>query len=70
VVASSNDPYVTLSRARGFAMAWGSEFMMIGEAWHINSASGLGDWPEGFALLNALRKTPNNIKAAEATVLA
>jgi len=51
-------------------MAWGSEFMMSGEAGHINSASGLGDWPEGFALLNALRKTPNNIKAAEATVLA
>jgi len=70
VVASSNDPYATLSRARRFAMAWGSDFMMIGEAGHINSASGLGDWPEGFALLNALRKTPNNIKAAEATVLA
>jgi predicted alpha/beta hydrolase family esterase len=58
VVASSNDPYVTLFRAQTFAMAWGSEFVMIGEAGHINSASGLGDWAEGFALLNALRKTP------------
>jgi len=70
VVASSNDPYVTLSRARAFAMAWGSKFMMIGEAGHINSASGLGDWPEGLALLNTLRKTPSKSEATEATVLA
>ena len=70
VVASSNDPYVALSRARAFAMAWGSEFMMIGEAGHINSASGLGDWPEGLALLNTLRKTPSKSEATEATVLA
>jgi len=58
VVASSNDPYVALFRAQTLAMAWGSEFVMIGEAGHINSASGLGDWAEGFALLNTLRKTP------------
>jgi uncharacterized protein len=70
VVASSNDPYVTLSRARAFAMAWGSEFMTIGDAGHINSASGLGDWPEGLELLNTLRKTPNNSEATKATVLA
>jgi hypothetical protein len=31
---------------------------MIGEAGHINSASGLGDWLEGLALLNTLRQTP------------
>ena len=56
VVASSNDPYVTLSRAQTFATAWGSEFVMIGEAGHINSASSLGDWSEGLALLNTLHK--------------
>ena len=58
VVASSNDPFVTVVRAQTFARAWGSEFVMIGEAGHINSASGLGDWAEGLALLNTLRKTP------------
>ncbi|MGB9474651.1 MAG: alpha/beta hydrolase [Candidatus Udaeobacter sp.] len=57
VVASSNDPYVTLTRAQTFAMAWGSEFVTIGEAGHINSASGLGDWAQGLVLLNILRKT-------------
>ena len=45
VVASSNDRYVTLSRAKTFAKKWGSEFVMIGEARHINtpvaSATGL-----------------------------
>jgi uncharacterized protein len=56
VVASSNDPYVTLARAQTFAVAWGSEFVTIGEAGHINSASGLGDWAQGLALLNTLRK--------------
>jgi predicted alpha/beta hydrolase family esterase len=57
VVASSNDPFVTAIRAQAFAMAWGSEFVMIGEAGHINSASNLGDWPEGFSLLRGLRET-------------
>src|SRR5436190_11721630 len=57
VVASSNDPFVTVVRAQAFATAWGSEFVMIGEAGHINSASGLGDWPEGFSLLRTLRET-------------
>src|SRR4030095_10867595 len=46
VVASSNDPFVTVVRAQTFARAWGSEFVMIGDAGHINTASGLGDWPE------------------------
>jgi uncharacterized protein len=69
VVASSNDPYVTLSRAEAFAKRWGSEFVMIGEAGHINSGSGLGNWPEGLALLNTLRKTPNKSEPLRATVL-
>ena len=69
VVASSNDPYVTLSRAETFAKRWGSEFVMIGEAGHINSSSGLGNWPEGFTLLNTLRKTPNKSEPLRATVL-
>jgi predicted alpha/beta hydrolase family esterase len=70
VVASSNDPFVTVARAQTFASAWDSEFVMIGEAGHINTASGLEDWPEGLALLNTLRKTPNKSEATQATVLA
>jgi hypothetical protein len=57
VVASSNDPFVSVTRAQAFATAWASSFVMIGEAGHINSASSLGDWPEGFSLLRTLRET-------------
>jgi predicted alpha/beta hydrolase family esterase len=58
VVASTNDPYVTAARARTFAEAWGSRFVTIGDAGHINSQSSLGDWPAGFALLQELREEP------------
>ena len=54
VVASSDDPFVTVSRAQLFAEAWGSEFLLIGTAGHINSDSALGDWPQGFALSRSL----------------
>ena len=52
VVMSSNDPYGSVEHARGLASAWGSEFTCIGDAGHINAASGLGDWPQGRALLD------------------
>jgi predicted alpha/beta hydrolase family esterase len=51
VVASSNDPYLTMVSAQELASGWGSSFVDIGEAGHINGASGLGDWPEGKRLL-------------------
>jgi predicted alpha/beta hydrolase family esterase len=55
VVASSNDPYVSLERAAAFAAAWGSELINIGEAGHINTDAGFGAWPEGEKLLQRLR---------------
>jgi prephenate dehydrogenase len=54
VVASSNDPYLKPERAREFARAWGSRFVDIGPAGHVNGESGLGDWPEGKRLLRHL----------------
>ncbi|MEM1306711.1 MAG: alpha/beta hydrolase [Pseudomonadota bacterium] len=47
VIASSNDPYCDLARARTFAEAWGAAFKDVGAAGHINTASGHGPWPEG-----------------------
>jgi serine hydrolase len=55
VVASTDDTYGTLSHAAGLARNWGSTLVNIGARGHINGSSGLGDWPEGFALLNELR---------------
>jgi predicted alpha/beta hydrolase family esterase len=53
-VASTNDEYVTVERAQQFADAWGSKLVVIGDYGHINSASNLGNWPEGLALLKQL----------------
>ncbi len=54
VVASSNDPYVSIERARLFAQSWGAQIVEIGACGHINSDSGLGDWPEGLMLAREL----------------
>jgi prephenate dehydrogenase len=54
VVASSNDPFCSMDRARELAHNWGSRLVDIGAAGHINGDSGLGDWPEGKRLLRHL----------------
>ena len=59
VVASTNDEYVTFEQAQAYAVAWGSDLVDVGAAGHINSASGLGSWPAGYALLEQLRATPS-----------
>jgi predicted alpha/beta hydrolase family esterase len=53
-VASTNDYYISLDRAQQFANAWGSELITIGEAGHINVASGFGPWPQGLDYLKKL----------------
>lgn len=54
VVASTDDPYGSIGHARSLAGAWGSRFISIGSAGHINSDSRLGNWDAGFALLGSL----------------
>ena len=54
VVASSNDPYTRIERARAFADAWASRFTDLGPRGHINPASGYGEWPRGEAMLRDL----------------
>ncbi|XAH26219.1 alpha/beta hydrolase [Xylophilus sp. GW821-FHT01B05] len=54
VVASSNDPYCPIRLAGAYARSWGSEFVRLQEAGHINVESGHGDWPLGLALLQSL----------------
>ena len=54
VVASEDDKWVSIERAKFFANAWGSRFVNIGRAGHINSDSKMGEWPEGQRLLREL----------------
>jgi uncharacterized protein len=51
VIASSNDEYVTLERAKFFSDHWNSKLVEVGPLGHINSASNLGKWPEGLEWL-------------------
>lgn len=51
VVASDNDEWVSLERAAFFAEQWGGELIGIGNAGHINAASGFGKWDQGLNLL-------------------
>ena len=51
VVASTNDAFVSRERAQAFAAAWGSRYVEIGDAGHVNADAGYGDWPEGERLL-------------------
>jgi predicted alpha/beta hydrolase family esterase len=51
VIASQNDPVMRYDRAEFWAQAWGSRFVSIGEAGHINAEAGFGSWPYGLSIL-------------------
>jgi predicted alpha/beta hydrolase family esterase len=61
VVASSNDPYCPVRLAGAYSRAWGSEFVRMQNAGHINIESGHGDWPLGLALLQSLTDEPTTL---------
>jgi len=54
VVISCDDPYCAPGRAAQMARDWGASTFDIGACGHINGASGLGDWPQGWALLQTV----------------
>lgn len=55
VVASSNDPYLSVGHARVCAETWRSRFHRAGASGHLSASDGLGEWKAGRALLNELR---------------
>lgn len=57
LIYSEDDPWCAPERAQWLAAQWGVPARSLGAAGHINHASGLGDWPEGRARLEALRGT-------------
>lgn len=54
LVASSDDPYCSVSRAADFAHGWGATLRVVGRRGHLNVEAGFGPWPEGEALLGEL----------------
>jgi len=54
LVASENDPFLSVEQGRYFADRLGSEYINIGKRGHIGEDSELGEWKEGKALLGKL----------------
>lgn len=54
LVASTNDSWSNLEKAEFYAHKWGSKFVNIGEAGHINDVSGHYEWKEGLKILYSL----------------
>ena len=60
LVASQDDPFCSFERARQLARDWGAQLHDAGARGHLNADSALGDWPEGWALLQGIgRITPS-----------
>ncbi|MGD3108717.1 RBBP9/YdeN family alpha/beta hydrolase [Streptomyces sp. YGL11-2] len=54
VVGSLDDPYCTPEAATDLAARWAAQWHVTGPHGHLNSASGLGPWPDGRKLLDSL----------------
>ena len=55
LIASTDDRFGSLDYATESAAVWGSELIDVGALGHINANSGIGDWPEGYALFGRFR---------------
>lgn len=53
LIASANDPWLTLDRAQYWATVWGLELHSAGLAGHINTESGFGPWPQLLEILSS-----------------
>lgn len=57
LVASDNDPWCPADESRRLALQWGSQFLSLGRAGHINVDSGHGRWAFGERLADTLART-------------
>jgi uncharacterized protein len=64
LIASENDPWMSLDCARRWARIWGAAFVNAGPAGHINVASGYGLWPEGLRFFRYMQSTAPRLSGA------
>lgn len=64
VIASTDDPFCSPALAQDLAHGWGARFELWPGLGHINSDSGLEDWPQGHAVLQDLMALPPAVGAA------
>lgn len=56
LVASRNDPALSFDKARVLANLWEAALVDLGRAGALSAGEGLGDWPDGRALLTRLEQ--------------
>jgi len=60
VIASDDDPWLSLKKAQMLAADWGVRCINLGPAGHINVASGHGQWPLGNTVIKSMRAELDN----------
>lgn len=55
VVSSTDDPYASPAYTAQLLADWGVEALGLGAQGHLNAASGLGAWPQGWRLVERWR---------------
>ncbi|MCG7374113.1 alpha/beta hydrolase [Pseudomonas luteola] len=58
VLASADDPYASPDYSKQWAESRGARWVNMGARGHLNASSGLGEWPEGYQLLQGLNQEP------------
>lgn len=58
LIASRTDPWLSYADAVKLASTWRATLVDLGNAGHINVASGYGAWPQVFHHLHALHRSP------------
>jgi uncharacterized protein len=54
LIGSETDPWMPLAGARDLAQRFGSAFVNLGDAGHINTAAGFGPWPRAKYFVDTL----------------
>lgn len=54
LIGSETDPWMPLAGARDLAQRFGSAFVNLGDAGHINTAAGFGPWPRARYFVDTL----------------
>lgn len=70
LIASSNDPWLTDTKAAYLALQWGADFLRLKDVGHINSESNLGVWPEGLRELQKLIRKAHQRQKKVASIAA
>ena len=65
LVSSTDDPYISVERAKYFSKMWEAELVLMNRLGHINSDSNLGIWKEGLNLLEKISGEPRFISTAD-----